>query len=127
MVSASILVIENEDFVRENILELLEAEGFEAIGAVNGNAGAQVAVQRQPDLILCDVLMPDQSGYEVLSRVRQHGAIAATPFVFLSAKVSPEDAQRGMDAGANYYLTKPFSVQELLGVIQLFLDLPQAG
>lgn len=127
MVMASVLVIENEDSVRENILELLEAEGFEAIGAGNGAAGIRAAQQRQPGLILCDVLMPDQSGYEVLAAVRQHRAIAATPFVFLSAKVAQEDAQRAMTAGADYYLTKPFAIQELLRVIHSFLNLPQTG
>lgn len=127
MVMESILVIENEDSVRENILELLEAEGFEAIGACNGEVGIRAAQQRQPSLILCDVLMPDYSGYEVLAAVRQHRAIAGTPFIFLSAKVAQEDAQRGMAAGANYYLTKPFSIQELLRLIHLFLNLPKTG
>jgi diguanylate cyclase len=117
MVSITILVIENEDFVRENILELLEAEGFKAIGANNGREGMALAGRHRPQLILCDVIMPNYSGYEVLEALRCHNKLAHTPFVFMSAKAAPDDAERGLAAGANYYLTKPFSLQELLDVI----------
>ncbi len=127
MVSVTILVIENEDFVRENILELLEAEGFNAVGASNGREGLVLAGLHHPQLILCDVIMPNYSGFEVLESLRCHTKLSNTPFVFMSAKAAPGDRERGLKAGADCYLTKPFSLQELLNVIGRALDLPRTG
>jgi len=127
MVSASILVIENEDFVRENILELLEAEGFHALGADNGLDGLLMAKQHRPQLILCDVIMPNYSGYDVLRAVRGSRRLASGFFVLMSAKAAPADVERGLRAGANCYLVKPFSLQALLDVIERALNLPRTG
>lgn len=127
MVSATILVIENEDFVRENILELLEAEGFNALGSNNGRDGLFLAERHRPQLILCDVIMPSYSGYEVLATVRRNPKLAHTPLVLMSAKAAPADVERGLRAGADCYLTKPFSLQELLDVISRALKLPETG
>jgi CheY-like chemotaxis protein len=77
-----ILVIEDEDFVRENILDLLDAEGFEAIGAENGQIGLNLAKKMIPDLILCDVMMPGLDGYGVLTAIRQDALMASIPFIF---------------------------------------------
>ena len=115
---ATILVIENENFVRENILELLDAEGFAALGAADGLEGVMLAQQYHPDLILCDILMPDFSGYDVLQSIRSQPRLAQIPFVFLSARMSQEDTSLGLISGADYYLTKPFSIRDLLYVIQ---------
>lgn len=115
---ATILVIENEDFVRENILELLDAEGFSALGTADGLEGVTLAQQYRPDLILCDVLMPDFSGYDVLESIRAQPRLARTPFIFLSARTSQEDTSLGLGSGADYYLAKPFSIHDLLHVIQ---------
>jgi diguanylate cyclase len=112
-----ILVIEDEEFVRENILELLDTEGFEVIGAENGRIGIDLAKAMTPDLILCDVMMPDLDGYGVLTKLRQESAMASTPFIFLTAKAAKTDFRQGMELGADDYLTKPFTRAELLGAI----------
>lgn len=112
-----ILVIEDEPSVRANILELLEAEDFEAVGAENGFMGAMWAQEYLPDLIICDVMMPEVDGYEVLSALRQVPTTAAIPFIFLTAMVDKADIRQGMDLGADDYLTKPFTRAELLGAI----------
>lgn len=112
-----ILVIEDEPTVRANILELLEAEDFEAVGAEDGFMGAMWAQEYLPDLIICDVMMPEVDGYEVLSALRQVPTTAAIPFIFLTAMVDKADIRHGMDLGADDYLTKPFTRAELLGAI----------
>jgi diguanylate cyclase len=112
-----ILVIEDEDFVRENILDLLDAEGFEAIGAENGQVGINLAKSIIPDLILCDVMMPELDGYGVLTALRQDALLSSIPFIFLTAKAGKADFRQGMELGADDYITKPFTRAELLGAI----------
>src|SRR5919199_4655842 len=112
-----ILVIEDEETVRENILELLDAEGFEAIAAENGRIGLNLAQQHRPDLILCDIRMPELDGYGVLSALRSEPETAEIPFMFLTAKAAKTDLNFGMELGANAYITKPFTLVELLTVI----------
>ena len=112
-----ILVIEDEEFVRENILELLDAEGFEVIGAENGRVGVDLARQEMPDLILCDVMMPGLDGLGVLTALRQDSTLASVPFIFLTAKAAKADFRQGMELGADDYITKPFTRAELLGAI----------
>lgn len=112
-----ILVIEDEPPVRANILELLEAEEFEAVGAENGFIGALWAQEHLPDLIICDVMMPEVDGYEVLSALRQVPTTATIPFIFLTAMADKADIRQGMDLGADDYLTKPFTRAELLGAV----------
>lgn len=117
-----ILVIEDEELVRANILEMLEAEEFETVGAANGQVGVQLAKQELPDLILCDVMMPELDGYSVLSALRELPETASIPFIFLTAKASKSDLRAGMELGADDYLTKPFSRNELLGAIATRLE-----
>jgi len=105
-----ILVIEDEETVRENILELLDAEGFEAITAENGRIGLAKAQQHLPDLILCDIRMPELDGYGVLTALRTESKTAEIPFIFLSAKAAKMDLSLGMDLGANAYIIKPFTL-----------------
>ncbi|QZZ18829.1 response regulator [Leptothermofonsia sichuanensis E412] len=112
-----ILVIEDERSMRETILELLEAEGFQGIGAENGSIGIQKAQEYLPDLILCDVVMPHLDGYGVLSSLRHNPATATIPFIFLTAMGARERVREGMQMGADDYLTKPFTAEELLGAI----------
>ena len=112
-----ILVIEDEEPVRANIVEMLEAEGFEAMEAENGVVGARLARERLPDLILCDIMMPDLDGYEVLNTLRQEAVTAAIPFIFLTARADRSDLRQGMDLGADDYLTKPFTRSEILKAI----------
>ena len=117
-----ILLIEDETPVRENILELLEAEGFETISAANGKAGIDLALSQAPDLILCDLMMPKIDGYGVLQKLRQEAQTNTIPFIFLTAKSTRTDFRQGMDLGADDYLTKPFTRAELLGAINSRLD-----
>jgi len=112
-----ILVIEDEEAVRENLLDLLEAENFETITAANGKIGLSLAISEIPDLILCDIMMPEIDGYGVLSGLRQEPLTATIPFIFLSAKSAKSDFRQGMDMGADDYLTKPFTRTELLNAI----------
>lgn len=112
-----ILVIEDEEPVRENLLELLKAEGFNSVGAEDGQAGLETARQERPDLILCDIMMPRLNGYGVLAALREEPLTATIPFIFLSAKAEYSDQRQGMQLGADDYLTKPFSRVELLEAI----------
>lgn len=112
-----ILVIEDEDQILENILELIEAEGWHPIGAENGAIGIDLAKANKPDLILCDVMMPGCDGYGVLSKLRQDSTLAGIPFIFLTAKAAKTDFRQGMELGADDYLTKPFTRSELLAAI----------
>ncbi|MBN3960686.1 EAL domain-containing response regulator [Nostoc sp. NMS8] len=112
-----ILIIEDEEAVRENILDLLEAEDFETIAAANGRIGVHLAICEVPDLILCDMMMPEIDGYGVLAALRQEPSMATIPFIFLTAKSAKSDFRQGMDMGADDYITKPFTRSELLSAI----------
>ena len=114
---SKILVIEDEEPVRANILELLEAEGFDTLGAGNGLVGIQLAREHLPDLIICDITMPELDGHGVLSALRHDLATATVPFIFLTARAEKTDLRQGMERGADDYLTKPFTRAELLGAI----------
>jgi len=112
-----ILVIEDEEFVRANILEILESKDFDAIGAKNGFMGIQEAKNLLPDLILCDIMMPDMDGYSVLSELQEDPLTAIIPFIFLTAKTERDDLRLAMELGADDYITKPCTVTELLSAI----------
>lgn len=114
---SKILVIEDEMYVRENILARLEAEGFDTVNAENGINGVSLALSHRPDLIICDVMMPELDGYGVLTMLRQNPLTATIPFIFLTAKADKVDLRQGMEMGADDYLTKPFTRTELLGAI----------
>lgn len=117
-----VLVIEDEELVRENLLDLLEAEDFDTINAPNGTIGLNLAISEFPDLILCDVMMPEIDGYGVLSTLRQDPITATIPFIFLTAKSAKSDFRQGMDMGADDYLTKPFTRAELLNAVMNRLE-----
>ena len=117
-----ILVIEDEELIRENIVELLEAEDFEVLDADNGNVGVQLAYQHQPDLILCDVMMPELDGYGVLESLQRHPYTATIPFIFLTAKADLSDIRKAMRLGADDYLTKPCTAKELLNAVVIRLE-----
>ncbi len=112
-----ILVIEDETSIRELLLELLTAEGFQAIAAEDGSVGVQRAQEILPDLILCDVLMPRMNGYEVLDTLRKNPATATIPLIFLTAMGTKENIRHGMELGADDYLTKPCTSTELVKAI----------
>ncbi|MEB3294159.1 MAG: response regulator [Synechococcales bacterium] len=117
-----ILVIEDEAQTRSIFMRCLTFEGFCAIEAESGAIGVKLAQMHSPDLIICDIMMPDLDGYSVLSAIRRHSATIAIPFIFLTAKVTMADLRQGMDLGADDYLTKPCSVEQLLAVITTRLE-----
>jgi Osmosensitive K+ channel histidine kinase len=117
-----ILVIENEELIRESILELLEIEEFETLSAENGKIGLQVAQKSNPDLILCDVVMPEMDGHGVLEALRKAPETKMIPFIFLTSKADKLDLRKGMEMGADDYLIKPFTPKELLKAIATQLE-----
>ncbi len=112
-----ILVVEDEVSIRENIQDMLEAEHFEVVTAADGASGLQAAKIDHPDLILCDIMMPTLDGYEVLALLRQNSITAAIPLIFLTAKADRASLRQGMELGADDYLSKPFTKDELLKAI----------
>ncbi|MEO1672090.1 MAG: response regulator [Cyanobacteria bacterium J06631_2] len=113
----TILVIEDEAQIRKVLLNCLKFEGYRAIEADNGRTGIKLAQEHCPDLIVCDIMMPDIDGYGVLSRLRQQLSTLTIPIIFLTAKVSMPDLRLGMDLGAEDYLTKPCNVERFLTAI----------
>jgi DNA-binding NarL/FixJ family response regulator len=113
-----ILVIEDEPEMRRNITTLLRYHDYEPIGAENGRGGLQAARRDPPDLILCDVMMPELDGYGVLQALQADPALARIPFIFLTAKGEKDDLRSGMNLGADDYLTKPVTNAELVGAIE---------
>ena len=112
-----ILVIEDEETLRTNIVQILELEDFVTIEANNGFLGIKLAQKHLPDLILCDVMMPEIDGYSVLAALRQNPTTASIPFIFTTAKASKADFRQGMNLGADDYLIKPITADELLSAI----------
>jgi two-component system sensor histidine kinase/response regulator len=112
-----ILVIEDETPIRDNICEMLDMEGFDAVGAEDGRVGLQLAQDAIPDLVICDIMMPELDGYDVLLNLRSEPQTATIPFIFLTAKVDRSFMRYGMELGADDYLTKPVTSGELLAAI----------
>lgn len=113
-----ILVIEDEPEMRRNIAALLRYRDYEPIEAENGRKGVELARREKPDLILCDVMMPELDGYAVLRALQQDAALALIPFVFLTAKGDKDDLRSGMNLGADDYLTKPVANNDLINAIE---------
>lgn len=117
-----ILVIEDETATLENLVLMLEMEGFKPFSAPNGREGLAVAKRELPDVILCDVSMPELDGYGVLEALRADAATVLIPFIFLTAKGDKKDFRAGMNLGADDYLTKPASAEEVLAAINTRLN-----
>lgn len=113
-----ILVIEDNEAVRENLEEILTLADYEVATAPNGKIGVEAAMQTPPDIILCDVMMPELDGFGVLHILSRTPSTADIPFIFLTAKSDQEDFRKGMDLGADDYLTKPFNNLQLLSTIE---------
>jgi len=113
----NILIIEDEEELRDGIAEILSYEGYNVSQAANGSEGLKLAVKKSPDLILCDILMPEIDGYEVLRQLKARKQNAIIPFIFLTALNERVNYRRGMELGADDYLTKPFSREELLKAV----------
>lgn len=123
----TILVVEDSPTSRKVISMLLERKGYAILQAVNGAEALQRCQGNVPDLVLLDVMLPDMSGYEVLSRLRQSERFTEVPVVMLTGKSKPSDRQQGLFHGSNEYLTKPFDPAKLLAVLEKYLDQPKAG
>ncbi|MEA5618992.1 response regulator [Cronbergia sp. UHCC 0137] len=118
----TILIIEDEDQIRDNIREILDLSDFNTLVAENGLEGLELAKDKRPDLILCDLMMPELDGYSVLTKLRQNSSTATIPLIFLTARSERSDLRRGMELGADDYITKPFHPDELLKSIAARLD-----
>ena len=116
--SKKVLIIEDNNDIRENVVEILELAGYSVFEADNGKTGVDLALKNLPDIILCDIMMPELDGYGVLYMLNKNPATAATPFIFLTAKAERLDLRKGMEMGADDYLTKPFDDMDLLNAIE---------
>jgi CRP-like cAMP-binding protein/CheY-like chemotaxis protein len=116
-----ILIIEDNDAIRESIVEILEMAKYMVLEADNGKTGVELALKFIPDVILCDIMMPELDGYGVLYMLNKYTETSAIPFIFLTAKAEHKDLRKGMEMGADDYLIKPFDDMELLNAIEVRL------
>ncbi|WP_034262106.1 response regulator [Altibacter lentus] len=114
----TILIIEDDVALRENTAELLELSNYNVLTSPNGAAGIEQAKKEKPDIIVCDIMMPEVDGYGVLQALANDVNTRQIPFIFLSAKTEHKEIRKGMDLGADDYLTKPFDEEELLSAIE---------
>ncbi len=121
MATKTVLIIEDNDDIRESTAEILELAGYQVMAAANGRDGVDAALKARPDIILCDIMMPVMDGYGVLYLLGKHEETAHIPFIFLTAKAERADIRKGMDMGADDYLTKPFDDVELLNAVEIRL------
>lgn len=117
-----ILVIEDHFPVLENIRNLLEKEGFQVVTAGSGNEGIRLACEEKPDIIICDIMMPEMDGFEVLKQLSANKRTSSIPFVFLTARAEMSDLRQGMDLGADDYLVKPFRAADLIKAVRVRLE-----
>jgi DNA-binding response OmpR family regulator/CRP-like cAMP-binding protein len=116
-----ILIIDDHDAIRENISEILSLAGYHVLAAGDGKKGVEIALKEKPDLIICDIMMPDLDGYGVLHLLKKNTATEYIPFIFLTAKTERIDFRKGMEMGADDYITKPFDDIELLNAVEVRL------
>ena len=117
----TILVIDDNNDLRENTAEILDLAGYKTLTAENGKRGVDIAIKEKPALIVCDIMMPELDGYGVLHLLRKHPDTQQIPFIFLTAKTERSDFRKGMEMGADDYVTKPFEDIELLNAIEVRL------
>jgi DNA-binding response OmpR family regulator len=117
----TILVIDDNNDLRENTAEILDLAGYKTLTAENGKRGVEVATREKPDVIVCDIMMPELDGYGVLHLLRKNADTQNIPFIFLTAKTERSDFRKGMEMGADDYVTKPFEDIELLNAIEVRL------
>jgi len=113
-----ILIIEDQPQMRKNLATILEMESFQVVVAENGKRGVELARQEKPDLVVCDVMMPELDGYGVLEALRAEVATTTVPFIFLTAKGDKLELRKGMNLGADDYLTKPVQREDLLAAVR---------
>ena len=115
---SKILLVEDSEPIRENTIELLELHNYTVIAACNGKQGLEAALQQIPDLILCDIQMPEMDGYHLFEHIRKHPALNNSRFVFFTASAEKKEIELGMRMGADEYIVKPFTGERLLEVLQ---------
>ncbi|MBD0776740.1 response regulator [Maribacter sp. ANRC-HE7] len=115
---SKVLLIEDDPVLRDNTAELLELSDYEMFTASNGKKGVKIAKEILPDVIICDIMMPELDGYGVLEQLAEDQSTKHIPFIFLSAKTERKDIRKGMNLGADDYLTKPFEESDLIGAIE---------
>lgn len=120
-----ILLVEDNERLRSNLLFVLNMEGFHAVGAVNGTQALQVIADDIPDLVISDIMMPDMDGYDLVKHLRESQETVDLPVIFLTAKVSTEELRSGMLHGVNDYLTKPVNINDLIATINVRLEYAQ--
>ena len=118
---AAVLVIEDEQSLRENLVRILAAEGHDVRTARDGEEGIRLAAAHRPDLVICDVLMPQVDGYGVLAALRARAETRATPFIFVTASADKAESARALVSGADAYVTKPFRIGELKAAVARLL------
>lgn len=118
MSDKTILIIEDDLNIRESLDELLMSQGYKTLIQENGKKGIACALQEFPDLIICDIMMPEANGYEVIQALQNHDSLKCIPFIFLSAKSQQSDMRTGMCSGADDYLTKPFKARDLFSAVE---------
>ncbi len=118
----TVLVIEDNKEIRENTCELLELKGYDVISAVNGKIGLALAKEKLPDIVLCDIMMPEINGYEVFASLKEDAETANIPFVFVTASVERSEVETGLGMGADGYIRKPFDSKELFETISNCLN-----
>jgi len=118
MNSTLILIIEDEKSLRDNISEIIRHYDYRVISAPSGEEGIKSALEFIPDIIICDIMLPGIDGFDVLTRLKQIPQLSSTAFIFLTAKSTRSDTRTGMNMGADDYLTKPFTKEELINSIK---------
>lgn len=117
----SVLVIDDNPDIRENTAEILDLAGYKIFTAENGKRGVDLVLKEKPDVIICDIMMPELDGYGVLHLLRKNPETSNIPFIFLTAKTERREFRKGMEMGADDYITKPFEDIELLNAIEVRL------
>ena len=121
-----VLIIEDDTQLRENTAELLELSNYRVYKASDGKQGIASAIAMPPDIIICDIMMPGVDGYGVLKALSKNESTKAIPFIYLTAKTERKDVRKGMDLGADDYITKPFNERELLSRVSVMLRIRDA-
>ena len=117
----TILLIEDDNALRENTAEIMELSGYIVLTAANGKSGIAKAKEHLPDIVICDIMMPEMDGYSVLDHLLKNEATSRIPFIFLSAKTDIRDIHVGINLGADGYITKPYKEKDLLSTIKKHL------
>ncbi|MEO5603723.1 MAG: response regulator [Cyclobacteriaceae bacterium] len=116
------LIIEDNLDIRENTTEILELAGYKVVSVTNGREGIQAAVTTTPDIILCDIMMPEVNGYDVIKELKKNPQTAKIPFIYVTASAERKEVKLAMDMGADGYVRKPFDVRELMEIIDQALS-----